>query len=236
MLTRRSQRQAAMMFDTIILLTGPTEQTALAPVLQRLNPRLAVKPVTTIDQLSAIDEALLRRSRLIAFVTTVIVPVSILRATAHGAFNFHPGPPDYPGWAPAHFALYARASQFGVTFHVMHASVDSGPILDVDLFPITPDMPVLALEEMAYAHLAKMFWRWAQPLANQAAPLAPRLPMHWGDKKNSRRSYQGLCRIPLDITKEDLDRRMSVFGGNHFGIAPSITLHGVEFRAVVPAD
>jgi hypothetical protein len=25
-----------------------------------------------------------------------------------------------------------------------------------------------------------------------------------------------------------------VFGGNYFGIAPTINLHGIEFRAVVP--
>jgi hypothetical protein len=27
-----------------------------------------------------------------------------------------------------------------------------------------------------------------------------------------------------------------VFGGNHFGLAPTIHLHGVEFRAMVPPD
>jgi hypothetical protein len=26
-----------------------------------------------------------------------------------------------------------------------------------------------------------------------------------------------------------------VFGGNHFGISPTINLHGIEFRAVVPS-
>jgi len=133
-----------------------------------------------------------------------------------------------------------------VTFHVMNDQIDSGPILDVDLFPIAPGTAVLALEETAYAHLAAMFWRWAGALANQGAPLSPRLPTQrlstqrlptlWGRKKNSRRSYQALCRIPLDISKEDLTRRMSIFGASHFGISPSINLHGFEFRAVDPTD
>jgi methionyl-tRNA formyltransferase len=224
------------MFDTILLLTGPTEQAALAPVLTRHNKALAIKPITTVAELRAVDQSLLRRSRLIAFVTTVIVPSDILRVIGHGAFNFHPGPPDYPGWAPAHFALYAQAREFGVTFHAMKDLVDSGPILDVDLFPVMLDMPILELEELAYARLAQMFWRWAGALANQAAPLSPRCPMQWTGKKNSQRSYQALCRIPLDITKDDLDRRMSIFGGNHFGMSPSINLHGVEFRAVVHTD
>ena len=41
------------------------------------------------------------------------------------------------------------------------------------------------------------------------------------------------CEIPLDISKSELDRRLKVFGGNYFGVAPSIRLHGVEFRAVM---
>jgi hypothetical protein len=57
--------------------------------------------------------------------------------------------------------------------------------------------------------------------------------LQWGIKKNSRRAYQAICNIPLDITQEELARRMRVFGGNHYGIAPTIKLHGVEFRAVV---
>jgi methionyl-tRNA formyltransferase len=224
------------MFDAILLLTGPAEQAVLAPVLRRHNPRLAIEPIATAEELCAVDTSLLQRSRLVAFVTMVIVPGEILAAIGHGAFNFHPGPPDFPGWAPAHFALYAQARQFGVTFHVMKDLIDSGPILDVDLFPIAPGTAVLALEETAYAHLAAMFWRWAGALANHGAPLSPRLPMQWGQKKNSRRSYQALCRIPLDISKEDLARRMSIFGASHFGISPSIKLHGFEFRAVDPVD
>jgi methionyl-tRNA formyltransferase len=224
------------MFDTIILLTGPTEQATLAPLLKRRNPALAIWPVATVEELEAIDGAELRRSRLIAFVTTVIVSADILRAVGHGAFNFHPGPPDYPGWAPAHFALYDRAQLFGVTFHAMQALVDSGPILDADLFPVTPGMTVLELEETAYVQLAAMFWRWADALASEAAPLLPRRPLQWNGKRNSRRSYQRLCRIPLDISKEDLARRMSVFGNNHFGMSPSINLHGFEFRFVPPTE
>ena len=44
-----------------------------------------------------------------------------------------------------------------------------------------------------------------------------------------------MCDIPPDIPKDELDRRLKVFGGNHFGVAPTIHLHGVEFRAVMPS-
>jgi len=156
----------------------------------------------------------------------------VLRQLGHGAYNFHPGPPQYPGWAPSHFALYEQATEFGATAHLMAARVDSGPIVDVASFAIPPGTGVLALEGMTYARLAQLFWTLAKPLATSAEPL-PTKPVQWSARKNSRRGYAAICDIPLDIGKDEFERRMRVFGGNHFGVAPTIHLHGVEFRAVV---
>jgi methionyl-tRNA formyltransferase len=220
------------MFDTVILLTGAVEQTALASLLRAHNAQLTVRPAATAEDLAALDAAILRRSRLVAFATPVIVPSDILGGLGYGAYNFHPGPPHYPGWAPAHFALYEQAGEFGATVHVITERVDSGPIVEAALFPIPADINVLGLEGLAYAHLAQLFWRLSKALAIESEPL-PEQPLQWGPKKNSRRAYQAICQIPLDITKEELDRRLRVFGGNHFGVAPTIHLHGVEFRAVV---
>jgi methionyl-tRNA formyltransferase len=221
------------MFDTIILLAEAAEQSALPLVLLGHNPHLTVISIGTAGELAALDSDLLRRARLIAFATPEIVSKSILAQLGYSAFNFHPGPPSYPGWAPAHFALYDQATEFGATVHVMLEQVDAGPIVNVALFAIPPDISVLALEELAYAHLAQLFWRLAKSLATDAAP-PPTLPIQWSARKYSRRAYRAICDIPLDIPKDELDRRIRVFGGNHFGISPTIHLHGVEFRAVSP--
>jgi hypothetical protein len=222
------------MFDTVILLTGPAERTALPAVLFEHNPNLKVLPVGDADQLAAVTEDMLRRSRLVAYVTPVIVPPAILAQLGYGAFNFHPGPPSYPGWAPAHFALYDEATEFGATAHVMIDEVDAGPIVDVALFPIPADISVLGLEGLAYAHLAHVFWRMAKWLACDPAP-PQTLPLQWG-KKKYRSTYRAMCEIPLDLPKCELDRRLRIFGGNHFGMSPTINLHGVEFRAVLPSS
>jgi methionyl-tRNA formyltransferase len=223
------------MFDTIILLAGQAEQVAMPPVLCAHNPRLTVVSAATSADLAALDSDLLERARLIAFATPEIVSKSVLARLGYGAINFHPGPPDYPGWAPAHFALYERATAFGATVHIMVERVDAGPIIDVARFPIPADIAVLGLEGLAYAHLAQLFWRRAKPLATD--PAAPAvLPVKWGNRKYSRRSYRAICAIPLDIPKDELDRRLKVFGGNHFGMCPTIHLHGIEFRAVPPGS
>ena len=221
------------MFDTILLLAGAAEQSILPLALRGHNPLLTVIPVGSAAELDALNSDLLRRARLIAFVTAEIVPPSVLARLGYGAFNFHPGPPSYPGWAPAHFALYDEARQFGATLHVMVEQVDAGPIIDVGFFPVPADISVFGLEGLAYAHLAQLFWRWAKLLATDTAPPAT-LPIEWGSRKYSRRTYRAICDIPLDIPKQELDRRIKVFGGNHFGITPTIHLHGIEFRAVTP--
>ena len=222
------------MFDTLILLAGPAEQAVMPPLLRQHNPRLTVISAASCADLAALDTDQLARARLVAFVTPEIVSKDVLARVGYGAFNFHPGPPAYPGWAPSHFALYERATEFGATVHVMAEQVDAGPIVEVARFPIPAGISVLGLEGLAYAHLAQLFWRTAKSLATDPTP-PPTLPISWGGKKYSRRAYRAICDIPLDIAKDELDRRLSVFGGNHFGICPTINLHGIEFRAVTPS-
>jgi methionyl-tRNA formyltransferase len=221
------------MFDTLILLTGPVESAALSATLSGHNPDLSVLTIERAEELAVLGDELLQRSRLVAFVTPVIVPKAVLDRLGYGAFNFHPGPPSYPGWAPAHFALYEEAAEFGATVHIMVEKVDAGPIIDVETFPIPPDISVFGLEGMAYARLAFLFWRMAKILACDPS-MPPTLPVKWGNKKYSRNDYLAMCEIPLDISKREFERRMRVFGGNYFGVAPTINLHGVEFRAIAP--
>lgn len=221
------------MFDTVILLAGQAEQVAMPPVLRAHNPNLTVLPVANAADLAGLDSDLLGRARLIAFVTPEIVSQRVLAKLGYGAINFHPGPPEYPGWAPSHFALYERATEFGATVHVMVERVDAGPIIGVARFPVPRDVSVLGLEGLAYAHLAHQFWRMAKLLATDPQP-PPVLAVEWASRKYSRRAYRAICDIPLDIPKDELDRRLKVFGGNHFGISPTINLHGIEFRAVLP--
>jgi hypothetical protein len=222
------------MFDTIILMAGPAER-SLAGVFRKHRPDLNVILISTQAELAGISPDILARARLIGFVTPVVVPADVLDRLGYGAYNFHPGPPRYPGWAPAHFALYARETEFGATVHEMVAKVDAGPILDVSLFPIPEGTSVTALEGMAYARLALMFWRMSAALSHAAAPLFT-TGTGWGTKKYTRRDYQAMCDIPLDITEAELARRMEIFGAHHFGIAPTIKLHGIAFRALPPRE
>ena len=224
-------RARLAMLDNIILLTGPVEESALAGALRGHNPRLAIHAARSLGDLEAIDSNVFPHSRLIAFVTPVVVPARILNSLGFGAYNFHPGPPHYPGWVPAHFAVYDRATTFGATVHVMIEQVDAGPIVAVELFPVPPNATAPDLEALAFGQLARLFWRLARALATQCEPIQE-LSIQWSGRKSTRLLYATMCDIPLDISKEEFDRRIEVFGAGHFGIFPTIRFHGRQFRYV----
>ena len=81
-------------------------------------------------------------TRLISMLTDVIVPENILSGLDGPAYNFHPGPPEYPGSHAASFAVYYDADGFGVTLHEMAAQVDSGPIIEVRRYDMPPTQKV----------------------------------------------------------------------------------------------
>ena len=53
------------------------------------------------------------------------------------SFNFHPGPPEYPGFGCYNFALLDKVSQYGSTVHIINDKFDNGKILNVSKFRVS---------------------------------------------------------------------------------------------------
>jgi methionyl-tRNA formyltransferase len=192
------------MLETIILLTGPVEQCALAPILRGHNPQLIIRSVAALAELAALGPDVLGAARLVAFCTDTVVPRRVLDQLAFGAYNFHPGSPRFPGWGVAHFAHAQGARKFGGTAHVMIEKVDAGPIVGVELFDVTPGSSISDLEERSYACLARLFWQLAPHLATQPAPL-PALSIKWSEEKCTRRRYAEMGGMPRTARADLLD-------------------------------
>lgn len=220
---------------TIILLTGVADQQfALTELLKAHNPALSFRCAVTAEDLAAIDPEVLREARLLAFTTSVIVPESILATLGHGAYNFHPGPPQYPGWAPAHFALYDGARTFGATAHVMAVRVDSGPIVGVESFIIPDKISVRGLEQIAYVRLAHLFWRMSRDLACDPSPLQE-LEIAWCGIKSTRQMYRDMCELPAGISAGELARRIRAFHDDFRAIPLTVSVHGIRFELATTA-
>jgi methionyl-tRNA formyltransferase len=202
--------------------------------LKAHNPALSFRCAVTAEDLTAIEPEVLCEARLLAFTTSVIVPESILAALGHGAYNFHPGPPQYPGWAPAHFALYDGARTFGATAHVMAARVDSGPIVGVEFFIIPDKISVRGLEQIAYVRLAHLFWRMSRDLACDPSPLQE-LEIAWCGIKSTRQMYRDMCELPAGISAGELARRIRAFHDDFRAIPLTISVHGIRFQLATTA-
>jgi methionyl-tRNA formyltransferase len=210
----------------LILLTEPELKSAAAAPLTAATPGLRVAFAPT---LAALETALTNEpSRILSVGAGFIVPPTLLARATAGAYNLHPGPPEYPGIFPSAFALYDRAIRFGITLHEMAARVDSGPIVAVDRFAIQPGWDRLALDTATFSAMIALLTRFAGPLTDLATPL-PRGRETWSSRLYRRTDFEALCRLPEDVTPEEFAHRLRAVGEgpNH---ALILTRHGRSFR------
>jgi methionyl-tRNA formyltransferase len=153
---------------------------------------------------------MLADARPIGFKTDAVVPARILRRLGYGAYNFHPGPPEYPGWAPFTFAIDDQAPTFGVTAHKMTNKVDAGPIVGVARFPIPPNIRSTQLQLEAIKTMSVLLGRLAPSLVNDSKP-PPVLPLSWGKPVRTRTESNRMRELSADLDEEERDRHRRAF-------------------------
>lgn len=216
------------MLREIVLLAGAQEAPHLATFLRGLNPTLTISPAATREELLVALHPRRPGVRLVGFCTPVVVPADALNGLDGGAYNFHPGPPTYPGKHPASFAIYEGAARFGATAHEMLAKVDAGPIVGVEWFDMPARPRLSQVEKLTFEACVRLLSRLGPALASSDTPL-PTLPETWSGWKSTQRDFDALCALPLDISAEELDRRERAFADGLPGTL-HISVHGRPFR------
>lgn len=143
---------------------------------------------------------------VISYISPWIIPSSVLKSAKYYSINFHPGPPEYPGIGCTNFALYEEAKEFGVTCHLMEEKVDSGQIINVKRFPIYKTDSVLTLAERAYAYIIIQFYEVMNDFFENKK-LVPN-GEKWQRKPFTRKQLNNLCKISLDMTEEEIKKRI----------------------------
>ena len=212
----------------ILLLTEAIEVPNLVPLLSGAAPGLPITLVESLQQLQDACRDSVEGRRLVAFCTPVVVPGAILDALDGPAYNFHPGPPTYPGLYPSCFAINDGAIRFGATAHVMTRQIDAGPIVGVEWADIPPTIDRLNLEALSHSLVLNLFRRLVPALANSETPLAP-LPISWSGRPTTRQDFERLCEVAPDVSADEFHRRHRAVGEGHQH-AMFVTLHGRRFR------
>jgi len=199
------------MIKHLVILSTDQVVPDLKSIYRSLNPTLCTITVTNTRELYAIPRTVLNKSRLISFLSSVIVPSEILGQLAYGAYNFHPAPPARPGWGASSFALLQKDDYFGTTLHRMIEYVDAGPIVGVDIFLIPKGIHIYQLRELVSQSLRRLATSSAQAIMAKEKVL-PKLPFAWGAMRYTKQDYVDMTLIKADIEKAALEAVIKAFG------------------------
>lgn len=136
---------------------------------------------------------------LLSITNLTVIPAEALALPRRGAVNFHDGPlPRFGGlYAPA-WALMARESEFGITWHQMTNEVDTGDILLQRRFSIDPGETSLTLNTKCFEAGLASFPELVEILADNGTP-----PLkHSLDKA----TYHGLAERPRGLAALEWNR------------------------------
>lgn len=175
----------------ILLLMGDLDAGFFANQLKQHAPDTLCWHMKSLEQLEQVSKTEGVSMRLIAFCSGTVVPRAIIERLDYNCFNFHPGPPERPGYMPAPFALRDKASDYGVTFHYMTPKVDEGAIIQAMRFPITKDDNQEAIESNAYRALLTMVVQRAKDLADIDFQFEP-CGVSWSGVKTTRKDLAAL--------------------------------------------
>ena len=195
----------------ILLLAERHDLQGLTDILKRHNPDIVVGGVSTREELIVETDRRPTGMRLICFCTGVIVPGAVLQAFDGPSYNFHPGPPGFPGVYPAVFAIYNDAERFGATAHEVTETVDDGAIVGVDLVDMPNGIDRLNLEALSRQLVTRLFVKLMPQLIENRDPLIA-IDQQWSGRSWTRKDFESLCRLPADVTPEEFERRFRALG------------------------
>lgn len=166
--------------------------------------------VNTLAELDDVFSRVEKIDLIFSFGTSVIVPEKYLTIPGCSAINIHSASPAYPGRDPHHFAVYDSAETYGATMHYMTKKVDDGPIIDVELFTVTPEQTprdlLVKANESSWILLERLF-QWIKD--EKEFPLATQYT--WSQQKRSRKDFAELCKIDTAIESDELEKRIRAF-------------------------
>ena len=200
------------MARSIILLTGKAEWPFLRDVLKEQSETLRISWAPNKQELEyTCGGQDVSNSRLVAFCSSVIVRPEILSLFSGPCYNFHPGPPSYPGVHSASFAIYEGAKKFGATAHIMTEKIDGGPLVDVEWFDIPDGIKSEDLEVRAFNLLFMLFTRLAPALVDTAKDL-PVIDTTWSSNVRTQMDFTKLSKLTKSMSAEERQLRERAFG------------------------
>ena len=118
-------------------------------------------------------------------------------------FNFHFGIlPDYKGTGTIIHAIVNKETRFGITLHLIDATIDGGNIIDIKYMPIGENDTGEMLFDRCCTEVFPFFKMWAEKLIMRNFWSVPQVPQPWIYKHKHIETLKDLTPIIRAFTFE----------------------------------
>tara|TARA_Y100001970_G_C14213391_1_gene848249 strand:+ start:1434 stop:2081 length:648 start_codon:yes stop_codon:yes gene_type:complete len=147
---------------------------------------------------------------LISFLNSIYIDEKIRKKIKKSSINFHPGPPEYPGFGCYNFALLNNSSFYGSTVHIMNNKFDNGKILNVLKFKLPhKNISLERLIIMTHSCLFRQAKIFIKDILK--GKLNYDLKLQWKRKAFTKKEFEIARKIKLNDSKKDILNKIRAF-------------------------
>lgn len=153
---------------------------------------------------------------LISFLNPVYINKSIRNKIKKKSYNFHPGPPEYPGFGCYNFAMLNKAKFYGSTVHEINDKFDNGRIIDVKTFKISYEKLTLdKLIKFTHKNLVQQSKLIISRIIS-GKKIIIKKKINWKRKAFTKKEFEMSRKISFTDTKKDIVRKIKAFSYKNY--------------------
>ena len=152
---------------------------------------------------------------LISFLNPAYINKSIRNKIKKNSYNFHPGPPEYPGFGCYNFALLNKTKFYGSTIHVIDDKLDSGEIVNVKKFKISyKNISLEKLISKTHKNLLNQGRKFILDLINKNIEFKTKF--RWSKKAYTKKQFEKARQIKINDSKSEILNKIKAFSYKNY--------------------
>ena len=165
---------------------------------------------------------------LISFLNSKYINKSVRKKIKINSFNFHPGPPEYPGFGCYNFALLDKTNYYGSTVHIINDKFDNGKILNVNKFKVSyKKLNLEKLIDMTHRNIIKQARHFINDILNKELKINGKFK--WKKKAFTKKEFEIAREIKLNDSKTNILKKIKAFSYKNYENV-YVNLKGFKFE------
>ena len=165
---------------------------------------------------------------LISFLNPIYINKSVRKKIKINSFNFHPGPPEYPGFGCYNFALLDKVNFYGSTIHMINDEFDSGKIVNVNKFKISyKKINLEKLISKTHKNIIKQAKSFINVIQNKKLKIEGNFK--WKKKAYTKKEFETAREIKLNDSKKSVLKKIKAFSYKNYE-SVYINFKGLKFE------